>query len=99
MNGYSFPITCPVDGAPIEAVTQGASSGWTTRAIAKCTRCHVSLVVAVSVVVNHCDERMFGVSSGRISGGPGAAQTAPTLANPGLSGVDMQHTATPVKSA
>jgi hypothetical protein len=37
------------------------------------------------------------VRSGQKTSGSGAAQTAPTPANPDLTGVDMQDTATAVK--
>lgn len=51
MTGWQFHLTCPYDGAPVEHVASGATNGWETRAVGRCTECGTQLLLAVTVAV------------------------------------------------
>lgn len=51
MTGWQFHLTCPYDGAPVEHAASGATNGWETRAVGRCTECGTRLLLAVTVAV------------------------------------------------
>jgi hypothetical protein len=48
-RSYAFSITCPYDGAPLEQVASGRTTGFATRSVARCVACHVEIVVNVTL--------------------------------------------------
>lgn len=52
MNGYVFPITCPLCSGRLESVRVGVPSSWSTCAVVGCSECRAEFTVTVSVLLN-----------------------------------------------
>lgn len=47
---WSFTVTCPYCGGPLEHLADGATTTWHTRALATCTECDATIILHVEIV-------------------------------------------------